>query len=104
VNVRVSHISRKTREIWGTLWSVSRRNPQQPTAAKSRFVLTAVSLEEPTPRLVPYGFLAAFRLVSPRVLVFSFDWILWAFTIAAIKPGKRLSISAQREVFCISTP
>ncbi len=26
--IRVSHISRKTSEIWGTLWSVVRRNPK----------------------------------------------------------------------------
>ena len=32
------------------------------------------------------------------------NWMLWALTMAAISPGKRWSISAQREVFCISTP
>src|SRR4051812_31965657 len=32
------------------------------------------------------------------------DWILCAWMIALINPGKRCSISAQREVFCISTP
>jgi hypothetical protein len=27
--VRVSHISRKTREIWGTLWSFAGRDPKR---------------------------------------------------------------------------
>src|ERR1700733_12318313 len=34
----------------------------------------------------------------------SLDWIECAFTIARISPGKRSSISAQREVLYISTP
>ena len=41
------------------------------------------------------------RLPAP---IFSCSWILWALTMAVINPGKRLSISAQREVLCISTP
>src|SRR5271156_336456 len=32
------------------------------------------------------------------------DWMPCALTIARISPGKRSSISAQREVLCISTP
>jgi hypothetical protein len=36
--------------------------------------------------------------------VFSCSWMLWALTMAMINPGKRLSISAQRDVLCISTP
>src|SRR6266702_6309214 len=34
----------------------------------------------------------------------SVDWMVCALTIARISPGKRSSISAQREVLCISTP
>src|SRR5271154_4992594 len=34
----------------------------------------------------------------------SFDWMLCALTIASSSPGKRSSISAQREMLCISTP
>ena len=50
---------------------------------------------------------AGFRLAGPvgRGFLSSWpDWILWAVTMAAIRPGKRLSISAQREVLRISTP
>ena len=39
----------------------------------------------------------AFTVASP-------DWIFSAPTIAVSSPGKRLSISVQRDVFCISTP
>ena len=34
----------------------------------------------------------------------SLDWMVCALTIARISPGKRFSISAQREVLYISTP
>src|ERR1700756_3305405 len=34
----------------------------------------------------------------------SLDWMVCALTIARISPGKRSSISAQREVLYISTP
>ncbi len=33
-----------------------------------------------------------------------FDWMACALTIVRISPGKRCSISVQREVLCISTP
>src|SRR5882757_9074191 len=33
-----------------------------------------------------------------------FDWMACALTMAPINPGKRCSISAQRDVLCISTP
>ena len=34
----------------------------------------------------------------------SLDWMVCALTIARSSPGKRFSISSQREVLCISTP
>ena len=43
-----------------------------------------------------------FRLSALRG--FRLDWIWCALTIAAIRPGKRRSISVHREVLCISTP
>src|SRR5579859_7017394 len=36
--------------------------------------------------------------------VSSLDWMVCALTITRSSPGKRSSISAQREVLCISTP
>ena len=48
--------------------------------------------------------LAAFALLPLPDRPFPFNWMLWALTIALISPGKRFSISAQREVLCISTP
>jgi hypothetical protein len=53
--------------------------------------------------ICPYVVLALRRLVLrfPALLA---DWMLWALTIALINPGKRWSISAQREVLRISTP
>jgi hypothetical protein len=45
-----------------------------------------------------------FRLVALLRRGFRLDWIWCALTIAAIRPGKRRSISVHREVLCISTP
>jgi hypothetical protein len=60
------------------------------------------------------GFMGTYLLVALRLGVFGlfplpdrpfpFNWMLWALTMALISPGKRFSISAQREVLCISTP
>ena len=45
-----------------------------------------------------------FRLFALLRRGFRLDWIWCALTIAAIRPGKRRSISVHREVLCISTP
>ena len=50
------------------------------------------------------GRLAGFRFPAAPAGGFALDCALCALTIAAISPGKRLSISRQREVLCISTP
>ena len=45
-----------------------------------------------------------FRLFALLRRGFRMDWIWCALTTAAIRPGKRRSISVHREVLCISTP
>jgi len=44
------------------------------------------------------------RLLFLRSPGLASDWTLWALTMAAIRPGKRFSISGQRDALYISTP
>src|ERR1700756_683689 len=44
------------------------------------------------------------RLLFLRSPGLASNWTLWALIMAAIRPGKRFSISGQRDVLYISTP
>jgi hypothetical protein len=68
---------------------ISQRSSQQKGATSHLFVVD---------RLVTLFTAAFFARAS------SLDWMVCALTIATIRPGKRCSSSAHREVLCISTP